>query len=245
MVLVMTRGVVASSLLRACLLVGVCGLSSCMPSQPEPRLLTEAEAEKLRLDEPRSLAGVDFVQSDKGDPKVIGCADGQREGLADVTKYPNVAGCLGRWEGEKSLRLRKTGNVCGDDSKSCRVPSDVCAAGWHVCGWNGLGNDLRDRLDAEGCHKGTGPGKFVAAMSHLQTEELCPPPPDDRTRFPCKRTGIGSEPVCCGDDCQFGKCRDAVWLGETKISRGTAEGCGMANSSRNGGVLCCIDKLPA
>ena len=36
-----------------------------------------------------------YAEGTKGDPKVVGCADGQREGFADVTKNPRVAGCVG------------------------------------------------------------------------------------------------------------------------------------------------------
>jgi hypothetical protein len=59
--------------------------------------------------------------------------------------------------------------------------------------------------------------------------------------FPCTQGGIGSEPVCCGEGCKYGKCKDGVWTGKTKISRGVAEGCGAVTATRNGGVLCCSD----
>jgi hypothetical protein len=55
------------------------------------------------------------------------------------------------------------------------------------------------------------------------------------------QAGIGAEPVCCGNDCLFGKCKDGVFKGKTRISRGTTEGCGAVTSDRNGGVMCCYD----
>ncbi|MCY0987320.1 hypothetical protein OV203_09310 [Nannocystis sp. ILAH1] len=192
-------------------------------------------------DPPRSLQGVKFIESEKGEPEVIGCADGQREGFADLTRHKRVAGCLATWEGTKSLRDKPTGKACGDDKGVCTSPADACSKGWHVCGYQGKHEDLKRHTTANACNKEAGPGKFVAAMSHGQTEDLCPPPPTAETVFPCMDSGICSEPVCCGDGCAFGKCRDAIWRGQTKISLGKAEGCGSVTSERNGGVLCCYD----
>ncbi len=195
-------------------------------------------------DPPRSLQGIKFIESEKADPAVIGCADGQREGFADIQRHRRVAGCLASWNGTKSLRDKPTGKACGDDIKGsvCTVPADVCAPGWHVCGNTGKNDDLKTHTTFKACNKEAGPGKFIAAMSHGQTEELCPPTPTAETVFPCMDSGLCSEPVCCGDSCQFGKCRDAVWKGQTRISLGKEEGCGSATSERNGGVMCCYDK---
>jgi len=195
-------------------------------------------------DPPRSLQGIKFIESEKADPSVVGCADGQREGFADLQRHRRVAGCLATWEGTKSLRDKPTGKACGDDIKGgvCTVPADVCAVGWHVCGSTGKNDDLKTHTTFKACNKEAGPGKFVAAMSHGQTEELCPPAPTPDTVFPCMDSGFCAEPVCCGDNCQFGKCRDAVWKGQTRISLGKAEGCGSVTSERNGGVMCCYDK---
>ena len=60
-------------------------------------------------DRPGSMKNVKFHESDKGDPKVIGCADGQREGFANLKKNPRVAGCVGKWKDAKSLRDKPTG----------------------------------------------------------------------------------------------------------------------------------------
>jgi len=207
-------------------------------------------------DPPRSLQGIKFIESEKGDPAIVGCADGQREGFADITRHRRVAGCLATWEGTKSLRDKPTNKPCGDDIKAdakdakaaaatagvCTVPADACAPGWHVCGNNGKNDDLKTHTTFKACNKEAGPGKFVAAISHGQTEELCPPAPGPDTVFPCMDSGYCAEPVCCGDNCQFGKCRDGVWKGQTRISLGKAEGCGSVTSERNGGVMCCYDK---
>ncbi len=191
-------------------------------------------------DRPTGLLNVKFKESEKGDPKVIGCSDGQREAFADVKKHTRIAGCMATWDGSKSLREKGSGKACGDDGTPCGTPADACATGWHVCGSDGHAKDLKDRVGLKECAE-AGPGRFNAGMSHGQTDELCPPKPTDSTVFPCHENGIGSEPVCCGNDCQTGKCKDGVWPGKTRISRGTSEGCGALTSEANGGVLCCSD----
>ncbi len=199
------------------------------------------EGEYFDGDRPDPITKVKFVESEKGDPRIIGCADGQREGFADLKKAPRIAGCMGTWDSSKSLADPPTGKPCGDDGDKCAVPADVCAPGWHVCGSNGNPRDLRDRATADMCHN-AGPGRFNAGMSHSPTDEIDPCPTiTASTKLPCVQAGLGSEPVCCGNDCLYGACKDGVWKDKTKISRGTSEGCGAVTSERNGGVLCCYD----
>ncbi|HWB82462.1 MAG TPA: hypothetical protein VG755_46185 [Nannocystaceae bacterium] len=182
-----------------------------------------------------------YAEGTKGDPKVIGCADGQREAFADATKNPRIAGCVGNWAGSKSLRDKPTGKACGDDGEKCTVPADVCAAGWHVCGVDGKGEDLANHTNTKECDN-AGPGRFNAALSHSPTDEINPCPVIKKDQvLPCVQSGLGSEPVCCGNDCKGGKCKDGVWKGKTKISIGTSEGCGAIASDRNPGILCCYD----
>ena len=201
------------------------------------------QGDYLDEDRPPAMKGVEFVESEKGEPKIIGCADGQREGFADLKKNPRVAGCVGAWSGNKNLRDKPTGQACGDDlpGSKCAVPADVCAPGWHVCGHEGKGDDLRDRVEATECDN-AGPGRFNAAVSHSPSDEIDPcPTVTDKTVLPCMLNGLGAEAVCCGTDCKYGKCKDGVWKGKTKISRGTTEGCGSVSSEHNGGVMCCFD----
>ena len=153
----------------------------------------------VELDPPKSLENVDFIESEKGDPRLVGCSDGQREGFADIDAHPRIAGCLAAWDGVRSLRDDPVGKACGDDGEVCDSPADACAEGWHVCGVDGLNSDLKTHTTAEACIEESGPGKFVAAMSHGQTQELCPPKPSPVTEFPCFKEGFCSEPVCCGE----------------------------------------------
>jgi hypothetical protein len=190
---------------------------------------------------PAPLKDTKFIESEKGDPKLVGCADGQREGFADLAKHPRIAGCLGEWEGTKSLRDAPTGKACGDDGEKCAVPADLCAPGWHVCGMDGKAKDITDRTSAKDCDN-AGPGRFNAAVSHSISEDIDPCPKiTAATNLPCFQAGLGSEPACCGNDCLGGKCKDGVFKGKTRISRGPSEGCGALTSNSNGGVMCCAD----
>lgn len=85
-----------------------------------------------------------------------GCADGQREGFVDATRFPTVAGCNGAWTvpgisnfapqvapscapyKPHDTRYPTCNRQAGDDSPThsngtgCSA-EDLCADGWHVC----------------------------------------------------------------------------------------------------------------
>lgn len=215
---------------------------ACGPPPNKGKARRVGKDATLDSDAPSSLANVQFVESERdGEPFVTGCADGQREGFADIKTYPTIAGCLAVWDGEMNLRKGKTSKTCGDDLDVCSSPADVCAQGWHVCARDGDYHDLTDRISDKQCAEGAGPGKFVAAISHVKTKGECADPPGPTTRYPCLDEGYGAEPVCCGESCRPGQCRDAVWPKQTLISMGKAEGCAAVTSERNGGILCCKD----
>jgi hypothetical protein len=226
-------------------LFGLLSIGALIACGPPPAKNT---AKKVGKDErpgapSQLLSEIKFQESPAGgDPAIVGCADGQREGFADLTKFPTIAGCLGTWEGDMTLRKAPVAKRCGDDLEACDSPSSVCAPGWHVCARDGDFHDLTDRIDAKGCNEGAGPGRFNAGISHVKKKKECAPVPTETTRYPCLKDGYGAEPVCCGLDCRFGQCKDSVWEKETRISVGKAQGCGALASDRNGGVLCCQDK---
>lgn len=205
---------------------------------------------------PPLLEGIVYVESKVGDPAVVGCSDGQREGFADLERFPEVAGCLGRWGGGSSLVYpRRSDEPCGDDSaRDCSAPVEVCALGWHLCGAvdpvalrEGSEEvdhvNLRAYVTADECDA-AGPGRFNAGLSHADYDEFDDIylPRDEFVGHACMNYGRGAEPVCCGAHCEFGQFRDGVWDGRTKISRGLAEGCNMLTSARNGGVMCCKNR---
>lgn len=214
------------------------GVGACKAPQNNKGPRDKAPKDNL----PVLLQGFDFVESFRGTPSAIGCSDGQREAFADLKRFPNIAGCVGRWQGRKKLTADRVGPACGDDGAACVSPADLCAVGWHICSRDGNSADLRDRISWKDCDTQAGPGRFVAGMSHGQEARICPPPPGPHTRFPCMERGVCSEPVCCGDACSYGACRDAVWRGKTRISRASPNGCGAALSKVHGGILCCRDQ---
>jgi hypothetical protein len=183
-------------------------------------------------------------QGPRGQPAVVGCADGQREGLIDQAKYPAIAACLGTWSGAKNLRARGTGAACGDDKGPCAQPADLCAPGWRICGADGQIADLKGKLSASACEQAGG-ASYVAAISHCDAQQDCTY--DDQAtggdgdgRYACFAQGWCSEPVCCGRACaEVGACPSGVWPDKTHIPVGTDQGCGAMTASRAGGVLCC------
>jgi hypothetical protein len=230
------------AVLALCGLLSSTALIACGP--PPAKNTAKKVGQDVKIDDnaPTALTDIKFQESERGgDPKVVGCADGQREGFADLKKFPSIAGCLGVWDGSMTLRKGPTRKACGDDLDVCAAPADVCAEGWHVCARDGDYHDLSDRIDDKQCSEGAGPGKFVAGISHVKKKKECAPPPGPTTRYPCLKDGYGAEPVCCGQNCRPGECRDAVWAKQTRISVGKAQGCGAVTSERNGGVLCCQD----
>lgn len=234
------RGTIALSALLA-LSLAACG----GPSSKNQAKKVDKNA-KISDDAPQSLTDVTFTESPRGgEPATVGCADGQREGFADLTKFPDIAGCLGVWDGDMTLRKGKTSKACGDDLEICGSPSDVCAPGWHLCARDGDYKDLSERITGAECREGAGPGKFVAGISHVLQKKECAPEPGPTTRYPCLDEGFGAEPVCCGELCNYGKCKDSVWVGATPISVGKAQGCAAVSSDKNGGIMCCRDATPA
>jgi hypothetical protein len=74
---------------------------------------------------------------------VVGCADGTREGFADVTAWRRIAGCSGSFQlpglTGPVARNPQCGRLGGNSSTVQPPPgvlcsvADLCAEGWHVC----------------------------------------------------------------------------------------------------------------
>jgi len=71
----------------------------------------------------------------------VGCADGTREGLSSLTKFPDVAACSGGWTVPGLVAAETLSPQCGrgggndgahPNGEGCSV-ADLCAEGWHVC----------------------------------------------------------------------------------------------------------------
>jgi hypothetical protein len=178
-----------------------------------------------------------ITQGVPGDPAIVGCADGQREAFVDAAKFPKVAGCIGEWPDLANLRAAPTGGTCGDDLGPCAVPADACASGWHVCGASGQIAEVA-AIGGPECEQAGG-GKFVAAISHCATQSGCNYADASTGSYQCFEKGWCSEAVCCGTGCGVGVCPSGVWVDQTRIAKGTDQGCGAMRASRARGILCC------
>ena len=176
-----------------------------------------------------------------GDPVTVGCSDGQREGFIDGHAFPSIAGCSARWKGALSLRRKRTDSPCGDDAGPCLAPQDACADTWHLCGINGDPEDLRARVSAAQCSR-SGPFAFLAGLSHVDRasskDRECGPK-TSTAQLACLPSGWGAEPVCCGEGCGAGMCRNAIWAGQTQIVYGAQDSCARFSAEPNTGILCC------
>jgi hypothetical protein len=183
------------------------------------------------------IDGTAVIHGAPGEPNLIGCADGRREGLIDADRYPNIAGCLASWSGKLSLRAPATGAACGDGLGACAAPADACAPGWHVCASQGSFRELL-QISADECDAAGG-GRFVAGLSHCGSQLSCAIASSPDNGYACYDEGHCSEPVCCGTRCSSGACTSGVWPSQTHIAVGTDQGCGAVSASRAGGILCC------
>lgn len=190
----------------------------------------------------KSVASATPARDVPNDPARAGCADGQREAFLDQVKFPHIAGCAGTWAGRASLRAagkrKPAQQACGDDAGPCPNPQALCAPGWHICGHDGTVAELRV-LSSKQCRE-SGPGRFVAAISHCQEQDGCSYDQSRDANYPCFREGPCSEPVCCGDACSDdNECSSGVWPQQTRVARQAA--CAATGAQSATGVLCCED----
>ena len=99
-----------------------------------------------------------------------GCADGTREGFADMLTYQFIAACNGAWDQPGIFDMppgcnRQAGNDGANAAGVGCTVSDLCAPGWHVC----YGRDdvlLRNKEGCLGVMDGaTSPVFFTTQMS--------------------------------------------------------------------------------
>ncbi|XP_065844411.1 MAM and LDL-receptor class A domain-containing protein 2-like isoform X2 [Oscarella lobularis] len=179
-----------------------------------------------------------------------GCADGSREGFFSQA---NVAGCLGDWDGLKSLRDRPTRRHCGnqfDDGTSveCVAPADVCdsANGWQVCGYGGIAGEIPGLINSAAC-KTAGYVRFSAGINHCSMRQNVCEKPRANIDYGCTHYDVDcDEPLCCGLSCTDQskvRCDGAFWPGATSYTHlSTFSGCSRLTSSDAGGVMCCYNK---
>lgn len=166
---------------------------------------------------------------------VIGCADGHREGFADLAALPGIAACGGGWTVGGLQGARSGVSACvraGDDGPnpdgtSCAA-LDLCAPGWTICGGRGA---VATALGVAACTPGAG---FFATREK------------GSAAFEC--LGTGAMVMGCGS------VGVPVTMGCAPLTAAAASGCaalvgwrcGVGDESGtavhglgDGGVLCC------
>ncbi len=86
-------------------------LFACPPPKPTPTVVAvqpaAAATPVMQGSGPVSVETVtdssgrtyQIQQGARGEPAVVGCADGQREAFVDNATFPNIAGCIASWDG--------------------------------------------------------------------------------------------------------------------------------------------------
>jgi hypothetical protein len=184
-----------------------------------------------------------------GEPAVVGCADGSREGFTDLEAWPDIAGCSGGWQvpgvigdqGKEPRCGRQSGNdSIRPDGTNCSV-ADLCADGWHVC---------RDppevkRRSLSGCESAVVPGQHMIFIVAAGASPLGVCVPDLAATNDLHGCGdLGSDETS-GCSPLLKRMTFADCLGSGVWSCGTADdhlleaNVVTKTGSAQGGVLCC------
>jgi hypothetical protein len=192
-----------------------------------------------------------------GEPRLVGCSDGTREGFRDIKTWPRIAACAGGWRVpgllSESARapqcLRRSGNDSANvDGRGCVdnacvdcSASDLCAPLWHAC-LNGP--EVAD-CSPTGCEGMLSPGDeaFFVVMTGASSQGVCYPEGKNDLH------GCGNLGAPESDQCppltrrmSFTECNGTgTWeCGNANRNLIEAETVRKVNSSL-GGVLCCRD----
>ena len=182
----------------------------------------------------------------------IGCADGTREGLTQLAKFPDVAACSGGWTIPGFLapetRTPQCNRAAGNDSErtdgeGCSV-ADLCAEGWHVCE-----SAHEFAMKATNCDLAFPGGaiKMFFATRQRGPVSTCDPANEDGTNniYGCGNFGSNAPTICApfmhmlrDVDCKANR----PWMCENGPTTNTSD-TELVDvtkpGSDHGGVLCC------
>lgn len=172
---------------------GVAADTGALADSGEP---TDTAADSVADADPDTNAAADtYTDPDTGPPPVssVGCADGTREGFADLTQFPAIAACGGAWDVPGIFAMpvscdRAAGNTgTNADGVGCTV-TDLCAEGWGVC--LGRAKVLQSAGGCDGALVGaTGPVFFTTQMSSTGAFECASGPTATNDLFGCGNLG--------------------------------------------------------
>ncbi len=175
----------------------------------------------------------------------IGCADGEREALSDLSAYPNIAGCSGAWDrpGVLPAMPPSCGRMAGNTGikvlgVGCNA-TDLCAEGWDVCASNIV---VRASLPSTmSCSDLTfEANQFFVTRQSGPSGGKCDAINRNDT-FGCGSLGVAPDAVTCsplnrtsGNDCS------AIRLsGWRCLEPGESQNIYKIDPYQGGGVLCC------
>lgn len=116
-----------------------------------------------------------------GNPLVLGCADGTREGFLKLAIWPNIAACSGGFSEKGVLGVealtpkcnRMSGNHWeGNPAGLGCGAADLCALGWHLCLG---GQDLAQHSPTGDCEGTVGDGdtRFFLVATGASPQGVC------------------------------------------------------------------------
>jgi hypothetical protein len=201
---------------------------------------------------PDAGAGGSTIASDAGPPAwVVGCADGTREGLQSLARYPDVAACSGAWSIAGMIAPETLTPQCnreaGNDGTNltgdgCSA-ADLCADGWHVC--ESAQEFAARATNCDDAFPG-GAVKMFFASRQRASGLACDPTNEMGTNnvYGCGNFGSNANADCApfmrmlrDNDCQ----RNPPWMCVNgPINQSTTELADVTKSGPDhGGVLCC------
>jgi cysteine-rich repeat protein len=171
---------------------------------------------------------------------VVGCADGLRDHLTSITATRKIAGCAGSWSIPGLHTLPSGTTTCAHSGNNGPNPlgvpcaaSDLCAAGWHLCGT--LMQITADLEAGVMCDSSNGAAGFFS--SNVPVGAVC----DTASNTGLVGCGtVGSTPpASCNPltrKIETGCPTMPGWSCTTMTDRTS-----VVKTGGDGGVLCCID----
>jgi hypothetical protein len=156
--------------------------------------IADASQAELSVDPPPAV---------RGDPAAAGCADGSREGFADLGRWPRIAGCAGGFrvpgvdgDGARTPTCdREAGNTGANPAGVGCSAADLCAPGWQICT---DGGDV-ERSSPTGCAGAAADGYalFFLVATGASPDGICVPGAGfENDLFGCGSFGGPVHPSC-------------------------------------------------
>ncbi len=177
----------------------------------------------------------------------IGCADGVRDGFADLATFPSIAACSGAWvipgigaAANSDPKCATSGNDRPTNGVGCAA-ANLCAPSWHIC-TNAA--DVAAHLPSGQTCAAITTNDFFATNQGSEASGVCSAT-GANDLFGCGELGNAASATCAPLDAASGNACAAIssagWsCGGTPAA--TTERTSVAKPMlTGGGVLCCTD----